>query len=57
MDGTAATPKPTADPGIDVTLAASYGENNNNSDYVESHKNLPAISNNTSNITGHIRKL
>ena len=57
MEGTAAKPKRTADPGIDVTLATSYGESDGNLDYVESQKNLPARSNNTPNITGHIRKL
>ena len=55
-DGQTASPSP-ANQDIDVTLVASIGESNGESDYVESDKSSPMIPANTTDFMGHISKL
>ena len=57
MDGQTAYPSPPSDPDSGVTLAASFGGSDKNSDYVESAENSPTSPANKPDLTGHIRKL
>ena len=52
-----ASPSLPGDPDRDVTLVASIGGSDNNSDYVKLAKNSPMSPSNTPDLVGHIRKL
>ena len=51
------TPSLTADPGSDVTLAASSEDSDSKADYIKSCENLPMRLVNTPELAGHIRKI
>ena len=57
MEGNTTTPRPASKKDNDVTSVSSYGESDDDSDYVESRKKFPSSSVNTPEIAGHIRKL
>ena len=52
-----ASPSPPVDQDSDITLAASIGESDGNSDYVDSAENLPTSPSNTPDLAGHISEL
>ena len=56
-DGKSATPRRPTKPGSDVTSAASSGESDGNSEYVESPDKLPTRSANTPELEDHILEL
>ena len=51
------SPSPPADPDSDITLAASLGRSDDDSDYVDSSENSPTSLAKTPDIAGHISKL
>ena len=55
--GKNASPSPPADLDSDVTLVASIGESDGNSDYVKLEENSPTSLANTPDLTGHISEL
>ena len=57
MDSQASTPRTTAGPDGDVTLVASYGESDGNTEYIKLPKNLRTRSANTPELEGCIREL
>ena len=56
-EGQAASPRLPANPDSNVTSAASFGESDGNSEYVESAGNVPTSSAITLDLAGHIREL
>ena len=48
---------PPTNPDSDVTLAASFGRSEGNSEYVKSSKNLPMSLANTPDLAGHTSEL
>ena len=57
MYGQTTSPSPLVNQDSDVTLVASIGDSDGDSDYVESDKNSLMSPANTSDLEGHIRKL
>ena len=57
MDGQTASPSPPSDPDSDVTLVASIGGSDGNSDYVEAAKISPTSRANKLELVGHLSKL
>ena len=55
--GQIASPSPPSNPDNDITLAASFGGSDGNSDYVRSAKNSPTRLANKPNLEGHINEL
>ena len=56
-NGQIAYHSPPTGPDNNVMLAASFGESNGNSDYVESAENSPRSSANTPDLEGHISEM